>query len=173
MERSAANMHVTAYIHDFDAMDEYLLSQPTRRNPHGLTQAATGTFDTPTSPTFSRHGPGASPIFSQPHRVAAGLPQNRSPRAADTPLPRWEPVVSTQPAWSVADLRAKHEQEQKARAQQAADFFERGKKAENAGKLNVARTYYEMAQRRAADPLKTQIAARLRLIEETRVASSR
>jgi len=35
-ERSASNMHVSVYIHDFQAMDEYLLSQPTASNPYGL-----------------------------------------------------------------------------------------------------------------------------------------
>jgi hypothetical protein len=139
-------MRVTAYIHDFDAMDEYLLSQPTRRNPHGLTQAV------------------ANP-------VAAGLVDNRSPRVMDVPLPRWQPAASTAPTMSVADLRTKHAQEQNARAQEALDFFERGKKAETAGKLNVARTYYQMAERRAADPLKAQIVARLKLIEGTSVAA--
>jgi hypothetical protein len=143
MERSAANMHVTAYIHDFDAMDEYLLSQPTRRFPYGV----------------------------QP-RTAYGA----QPRATDVvrrPAPTLEPAAPSGPAsMSVADLRAKHLQDQQTRAEDALRFFERGKKAEAAGKQNVARIYYQMAARRASGELKSQVAARLELIDGVKVAQN-
>jgi hypothetical protein len=42
MERSAASTRVSVYVHDFQAMDELLLSQPTSRFPHGLQPGGSG-----------------------------------------------------------------------------------------------------------------------------------
>jgi hypothetical protein len=141
MERSAANMQVTAYIHDFDAMDEYLLSQPTRRFPHGV----------------------------QPRTVYGARPRTNS--VVRRAPPKSEPAARSGPAaMSVAELRAKHLREQQTRTNDAVNFFERGKKAEAAGKLNVARIYYQMAARRATGDLKSQVAARLELIDGARLA---
>lgn len=130
MERSASSTWMSVYVHDFEAMDEYLLSQPTGRFPHGV-------------------APGVTNIVGSRPEADAGPPS---------------------PAVSVAQLREKHAAEQEVRAQEAVAFFERGKKAEAEGKANVARIYYQMANRRASDDLKQQIAARLSLIDNAPVA---
>ena len=62
---------------------------------------------------------------------------------------------------SVADLRAKHDAEAVARQEEAVDLFERGRKAEAAGKTNVARIYYQMTARRATGATKAEVLARL------------
>jgi hypothetical protein len=140
MERSSASTNVSVYIHDFDAMDEYLLGQPARRFAQSY-QPTRGTFA-----ARAARDTGARPPEAQ------------------------QPVPAGPAAMSVAELRTMHRREEEETAQKALEFFERGKKAETAGKLNVARIYYQMAARRAADPLKSQIAARLELIESTKVA---
>ena len=57
------------------------------------------------------------------------------------------------------------------RRQEAADFFQRGRAAEAAGKANVARIYYQMAARRLPlhqnAPMKTEILARLDLLDRS------
>ena len=63
-ERSASNMHVSVYIHDFQAMDEYLLSQPTASNPYGL-QPRSGSLVGPTRESWQ-------PRASVPQVPAAG-----------------------------------------------------------------------------------------------------
>ena len=121
--RSAANMHVTATIHDFEAMDRYLLSQPTSFRP-----------------TASRPS-----VPAQPRRLAT----------------RSEPSLSM----SVADARARRIQQQQTRRHEAVQFFERGREVEAAGKLGVAKIYYQMAARRATGPLADQVAARLEALD--------
>ena len=65
---------------------------------------------------------------------------------------------------SLAQAQARRLQQQETRGRQAADLFQRGRKAESAGKTNVAKIYYQMAARRAEGELKLQVAARLQAI---------
>ncbi len=133
-EASASNMWVTATIHDFQAMDRYLLSQPT---------------------AFSRSLASGRP-------AVAGLGGALRPRDSRTGA-SWQVSVvpGNPPRGSVAEARADRQRQQATRASEAADFFQRGQKAEAAGKAGVARIYYQMAARRATGELKEQIAARL------------
>jgi len=124
-QRSASNMSVSAFIHDFDALEESLLGQS------------------------------ASGFALQP-RGRTAAPSRLEPR----------PGFAPQPASSVSDLRRELAREQLTRDEEAASFFERGRAAEEAGKANVAKIYYQMAARRASGGLKDQIAARLESLRQ-------
>jgi hypothetical protein len=139
-ERRASNMSVSVFIHDFEAMDRYLLSQPTpfraaRRSRAGA-EARAGALATRSK---------ASHPWSQTLEQAK----------ADSGGPA---------AMSVAQLRAMHLREEQARQEEALQWFERGRKAEASGKANVARVYYQMAARRATGELKNQVAVRLQSV---------
>ena len=121
--RGASNMHVTVTIHDFEAMDRYLLSQPTSFRP---------TSSWPSVP-------------AQPRRLAK----------------RSEPSSPM----SVVDARARRIEQQQTRRHEAAQFFARGRKVEAAGKLGVAKIYYQMAARRATGSLVEQVTARLEALD--------
>jgi hypothetical protein len=74
---------------------------------------------------------------------------------------------------SVAEIVAQRRRDQEARQVEAEGFFERGQSAEEAGKANVARIYYQMAAKRATGPLKEQIAARLSALAQTHAPLAR
>jgi hypothetical protein len=146
MERSASSAWVSVWVHDFEAMDQYLLSQPT------AFRAAQAANSRPLVPRVASRQP---PVASSP-----GAPDtwNRRPNAAQQ-----GPAGPT--AMSLAELRAKHQREEQSRSDEAQKWFERGQGAEAAGKPKVARVYYQMAARRATGPLKAQIAARLDAVD--------
>jgi hypothetical protein len=131
-QQSASSMRVSAYIHDFQAMDEYLLNQPTAFN-RGLTQ-----------------------------------PQVQVARAIAERVEDARAAPAGRPALDVAGLRAQRLQEQQARSDESAGLLERGQAAEAAGKLTVARLYYQMAFRKAEGEVKAQALARLEAISETK-----
>jgi len=131
LERSASGASVSVFIHDFDAMDEYLLSRPTPSLPNGYRPAAAATV--------------------RGRAEATGVAAK---------------VEAVSPAASVAALRARHERQTEARFAEAEEFLRRGREAEAAGKGNVARIYYEMAARRAAGPLRSEVLARLDLLDK-------
>jgi len=139
-QRSASNVWTSVYIHDFEAMDEALLSQ------------ARGS---------SYRVPVHQPL--RPSSVAA-----TSRHATEWPLRTT--IDSGPASKSVAQLRAERAGEQQARIDEAQRLFERGKTAEASGKLNVARIYYQQASRRAQGELQEQILAQLRLVSEPSVA---
>jgi hypothetical protein len=147
-ETSASGMWVTATIHDFDAMDRYLLSAPSQSTvswppPLGRSQvAASGHALLPRDPGY-----GASWRLSVPSTAGSG------------------------PTTSVAQARAQRERQQVARAPEAVDFYERGQKAEAAGKTGVAKIYYQMAARRATGELKGRVAAKLEAIGRAQTGS--
>lgn len=124
-ERSASNMRVSAYIHDFEAMEEAILRQ------------AVGATLQPRWP------------------VAAQSRWETQPGDA------WQPVSV---ASSVAEIQRERARERLSREEEAADFFARGRAAEEAGKPKVAKIYYQMAARRASGDMKQRIAARLEAI---------
>jgi hypothetical protein len=132
--QSAMGSSVSVWIHDFDAMAQALLNQPTAYNGYrgGLVPRAAGPWQ---------------------RRLAES--QNSS---------------SAQPAPSVADIRRKRLEAQETRAGEALVFFERARKAEEAGKANVARIYYQMVARRATDELKEKALARLEAIRGSKAS---
>lgn len=134
--RSASGMSVSVTVHDFEAMDEYLLGQSTgfrAVNP--------------------RRGE------AEPDPWAARL--------------RRAQLNGAQAPTTVADADARRARRERAEHAEAIEFFQRGQRAEEAGKQNVAKIYYQMAARRAAAPLKQQIVARLERLEPVRVAGNR
>ena len=144
-ERSASGARVSVYIHDFEAMDEYLLSRPT---PFRRSQAQT-------APGPIR-GLGASPAASDVWTRRLAKAGARSGGSATK---------------SVAELRAERVRVEQTRHAEALKWFKRGEGAEAAGKANVARVYYQMADRRATGQLKEQIAARLEAVSGSPPAS--
>ncbi|HUT92339.1 MAG TPA: hypothetical protein VMY37_22785 [Thermoguttaceae bacterium] len=145
-ERSASGVSVSVYIHDFEAMDEYLLSQPIAR---GSQPAVTRRLGPPIAGSQPRPALPASTGDVWPARLDAATQGSAGPMAK-----------------SLAELRAEHEREQQARQGEAAKWLQRGRQAESAGKANVARVYYQMAARRATGPLKDQVAARLDTVDD-------
>ena len=148
-ERSASSMRMSVYVHDLAAMDEELLSRPTSYRPGPLT-------------TLQPRG-----------GSIAGLGNTLQPRNT-THGGAWQPSSSaspTRPAVSVAEVRAQRVGQQATRADEATGFFDRGRKAEEAGKANVAKIYYQMAARRATESLKSQVLARLDAIGRAQTAS--
>ncbi len=123
--RGASSTSVSVHIHDFQAMDEYLLNRPTA-------------FSAGRTDPWAR-------------RLAEA---QQSPNIRPAPDPKL----------------AAAQKEQSKRAE-AVTFFERGVKAEAAGKANVARIYYQMASRRATGDLKQRAIARLELIDEAKLAA--
>ena len=77
---------------------------------------------------------------------------------------------------SVAEIRrqnaARNTARQAAQSGEAARMFAQGRQAEADDKLGAAKIYYRMAAKRADDPLKTQIAARLTALTAPRTAST-
>jgi hypothetical protein len=145
-EVSSSGMWVGVTIHDFDAMDRYLLGLPT---------------------AFSQD---LGDRRSQAAALAGTL-QPRDPGAGSS----WQVATSSgagsPPAMSVAQARVQRQRQQAVRADEAADFFQRGRAAEAVGKLSVAKIYYQMAAGRATGELKEQIAGRLETIARGQTAS--
>jgi hypothetical protein len=134
-QTSASSMRVSAYIHDFQAMDEQLLNQPTAFN-RGQNQ-----------------------------------PQVQMARAVGQRVEDARAASAGRPALDVAGLRAQRLEEERARNSESAGLMERGQAAESAGKLKVARLYYQMAYRKAEGDAKAQALARLEAISETKPAA--
>jgi len=147
-ERSASQMHVTAYIHDFEAMEEALTSQP-------------GTRALSSSHPLSRSQAAAVAHTVMP-RGDVGLASTWQPSPPDP---------AGQPALSVADARSRRVAKEQTRADEALEFYQRGERAEAEGKLGVAKIYYQMTARRAEGALKDRVAARLDAIGRAETGS--
>ena len=141
-ERSVSSLHVTATIHDFEAMDEFLLSRPT---------------------SFRRQHAMERPAIRQ-RATASHRPDPRVGSSWKLATPR--PEVSAESR--VARIQVQSHSRRVAAAAEAADFFEQGRKAEESGKLGVAKIYYRMATRGADDPLRSHLVARLAAIAQNR-----
>jgi len=139
-DRSASNFWVSVTIHDFDAMDQALLSTPS-------TDGLAGTY-----PSLPR---GVS-------EALAALAEKTSPSKVARLAGNWrvEPERPG-PVSDVAAEEASRAARQTARAEAADSFFARGQQAEADGKPNVAKVYYQMALRRAAGDVKQQVQTRL------------
>lgn len=128
---------VSVQIHDFEAMEEALLSQP----------SSPAMALTPRRPSAGGGGPGLETL-------RAGVP-----RSSPMPLQPRSPTL--------AEVRTEIAEEQQSRGDEAADFFRRGQEAEAAGKPGVAKIYYGMAARRAEGELKQEVLARLDALKGT------
>ncbi len=78
---------------------------------------------------------------------------------------RAEPSSATRSAPSVAEARRMHQNEQSQQSTEAQVYYERALTAEEKGKPNVAKIYYQMAAKRAPDELRREIESRLRAID--------
>jgi len=145
-EVSGSGMWVSVTIHDFDAMDRYLLSQPTAFSQSlGDRRSQVAALAATLQPR--------DPAYGASWRVA-------TPSGAGGP-----------PAVSVAQAQAERQRQQATRFEEATDFFRRGQEAEAAGKTGVAKIYYQMAARRATGELKGQVTDRLETIGRGQTAS--
>ncbi|MFW5693025.1 MAG: hypothetical protein ACOCWL_02305 [Thermoguttaceae bacterium] len=161
-QSGAMNMHVSAWIHDFEAMDEYLLSQPPRTvqaGPGPWRPAAGLARSEPTSldPAWNAGG-GAS-------RVARTRQSDRQWEAAPE-------AKAAAPLLNVDDEQQRRKAQAENRSAEAEAFFVRGQEAEAAGKANVARIYYQMVARRATGNLQREVLARLRALSEAETAGA-
>ena len=138
-EVGASSMRVTATIHDFEAMDEYLLSGGGGSGgavpPLGA--AAMGKMVLPRNGQIGQSWQVALPPSAEPNAFADR--RNDAPLAAE-----------------------------RSKADEAADFFARGQQAEAEGKFNVAKICYQYVARRGNGPLKEQAVARLDAINAAR-----
>lgn len=140
---SATSFWATAKIHDFDAMDQALLSTP----------SADGVASTNPS------------MFNGLPATPAGLAGRTFQRNPANLAGNWR--VEPDPPDPVSDVaaeRANRVARQVTRADEADNFFARGQKAEADGKPSVAKIYYQMAARRATGDLKRQVQARLDVV---------
>jgi hypothetical protein len=133
--RGASNLRVTATIHDFEAMDAYLLGQ-----------GAVGGTAPPV-------GAAAMGKMLLPRGGAAGRSWQLAAPAAAVP------------AASVVQVQAQRAVAERSKADEAADFFARGQQAEADGKPNVAKIYYQMVARRDAGALAQLAADRLSALD--------
>jgi len=83
---------------------------------------------------------------------------------AAEPLPPNQPSAATLAVPSVADARRMHELERNAGQQELRALWAKAQAAEDDGKPNVARIYYEMVARRATGELRDQAQARLQAL---------
>ncbi len=171
-EQSAMGVHVSAWIHDFEAMDEYLLSQPPRTAEGGMGRRNVAGIDSrPAGLDPARH-PAGGDIASTWN--AATVPRSGN-AGANSPGGQWQSAPEPAPAaplLSVAEERRRREAQAETRSNEAEAFFVRGQEAEASGKANVARIYYQMAARRATGELQHEVLARLRGIAQTETAGS-
>ena len=124
-------MRVSAYIHDFQAMDE-ASSQPA----HGL----------------------------QPRTDPAAGPGGQGDRAAGAKRPGGRRGVRP---WTWPGFAPSGSRRSRPASSESAGLLERGQAAEAAGKLKVARLYYQMAYRKAEGDAKAQALARLEALSAT------
>jgi len=72
-----------------------------------------------------------------------------------------------QPAASIAQIRKQQSADDTAHSQEIQSLLDQGQKAQAAGKLRVARIFYQQAASRASGPLKEQAEAALRSLGDT------
>jgi hypothetical protein len=150
MTRSASSVRVTAWIHDFEAMDEYLLNQPTAfRAQQAAAQA---------------QGPLAMAADARPqvHVPPTALPSTwAAQRPADSAV------------MSLAEAKADRARQLAQRSTEAVALFEKGQQAESDGKPAVAKVYYRMAAKRATGALQLQVEERIAALDQRKDSDSR
>jgi len=153
-QRGASNVHVSVTIHDFAAMDEYLLGQAAGRQD--ISAAALKT-------TFQVETAGIGRAYESSRASNPGT---------------WEVVPSRSSlapqglASSVAEERLRRARQEQTKQSEAAEYFHRGQKAEAADKNGAAKIFYQMAARRATGQLKQQLTVRLEAVSRRQAASA-
>jgi hypothetical protein len=92
--------------------------------------------------------------------AAAALPA----KGAVHMLAAAQPSSAGRPVPSVAAARRLYAAEQAAQREQALQWLQRARHAAATGKPNVAKVYYQMAARRAKDPLREEILSRIQAL---------
>jgi hypothetical protein len=101
----------------------------------------------------------------------AMLPRHSSPAARETrPMPPAPSTSADRPVPSVAEAKRFYELENSAANKEVLALFERAIAAEEAGKLNLAKTYYQVVVRRAQGDLKQTAQRRLKALEAEIIA---
>ena len=99
-------------------------------------------------------------------RKAAFLSDNLARHAAELPA-----ADTDKKALSVEEIQRRNELAKATRKSEAAEYLAKARRAEDEGKLGVAKVYYQMAARRADGDLRDQIAARLAILEGAKNAT--
>ena len=164
--QGASSMHISAWIHDFEAMDDYLLNQAPRTVQPGMAprQAVVG----------SRQPPSLDPAWNIARSGRSELADGRVAYATHG-APSWQSEAEATPPpglLTVDEERQRRQNLADTRATEARDFFERGQTAEAAGKANVAKIYYQMAARRATGDLQVAVLAKLQAIAQQQTGQS-
>ncbi len=82
-----------------------------------------------------------------------------------------QPAAKKESLTSLQEIERQRGMQEDARQAEAADFLRRGRDALAAGKASLARTYYQMALRRATGELKEAVAAQLKQLDSPRLAA--
>ena len=92
--------------------------------------------------------------------LSRNITRNERPALAET---RREPPGAGLP--TAEDIRRRNALAQSKRADEAIRFYEKGRTTLAGGKANVAKIYFQMAQRRAQGPLLEQVTAQLNALD--------
>jgi len=148
---SASGASVSVYIHDFQAMDEYLRSQP----PAG--QAL-----------VSRDGAAEAIGSVGPAGAKRSMPERSTSLGRDA-LPREPPAAFSRPlALSPTEVARQRPVAPVDPQQEAEKLYSLGMEAQAQGNLGAAKVFYEMASRRATGELKDRVLARLQVVSPER-----
>ena len=134
--RGSSGVHVRATIIDHQELDRAVLAQAAARR---------------------NRADRVSRVDRRAGYLARNVARNDLRPSSDPP-PRSLP--------SVEQIRRRNELARAEREAEVVFFFEKGQKAEAAGKRNVAKIFYQMAARRAHGALKSRLMARLQVIAE-------
>ena len=134
------------------------------RNRHAAERLAMGENDLPPAPVVEQpplpagaaDGPGRAAPSGGLNLLGAGAPLSSA-----EPLAAGQGSSASQAVPSVADARRLREMEQTAGHDEAMALYERALTAEEGGKPQVARIYYQMVVRRASGELRRQAVERL------------
>ena len=166
-DRSISGASVSVYIHDFAALEKELLARSAGR-PAARAGAVAGSRAVAGSP---------DPATGSAEGLQDRWGDLRSTIAAGSGDPRRahgdpRPVPEDRPLPSIEEIRRQRRLDREARQSEARDFLQRGRIAEQSGKKNVARIYYQMAAKRASGPLEQEVLSKLESIrrEQTVVA---
>lgn len=164
--QGGSSMHVSAWIHDFEAMDEYLLNQAPRAVQPGMTprQLVAGSRQPPSL------DPAWNVVRSARSEVGSGSMAGTAREAAS-----WQPAAEASPSaglLTIDEERQRRRNLAETRSSEARDFFQRGQAAEAAGKANIAKIYYQMAVRRATGDLQVEILAKLQATAQEKTGQS-
>jgi hypothetical protein len=140
-DMSASNVWAHVTIHDFDAMDEAILSSP---SPNDFANVSTSRWNSNTN--F-----GLPPV----PRLAPAVQLENVNLAGN-----WQAKPIAQAANVAAEV-ADRDARRATRINEAESYFARAEQAEADGKTSVAKIYYQMAMRRASGDFKQQVQARL------------